>query len=191
MKVVSLLGSPRKKGNSAVILNRFCAAAEESGTEVQRFYLNDLDYRDCQGCLICKTKLDHCVLDDDLAPVLEAVRQADVLVMASPVYFWDVSGLLKSFMDRTYSYFVPDFLTNPQKSRLAPGKKMVLILSQTNPDAESYPDIFMRWDHFFKGFGFTGNHVIRGLGMRHAGEVDQHPEVLRLAEEIAGKVCRA
>jgi multimeric flavodoxin WrbA len=133
MRIVCLHGSPRIKGNSTAIANRFCETAEKFGAEVRTYVLNDLKYRGCQGCMLCKTKLDKCALEDDLTEVLEAVRETDILVLASPVYFWDVTGQLKTFMDRTFSYLVPDFITNPQKSRLSPEKKLVFILTQGNP----------------------------------------------------------
>ncbi len=188
MKIVCLLGSPREKGNSATIANRFCHSAEGLGAEVKTFTLNNLEYRGCQGCMACKTKLDRCVLNDDLTEVLDAIRETDILVLASPVYFWDISSQLKTFMDRTFSYLVPDFITNPKKSRLAPGKKLVFILAQGNPDQTSYPDIFQKFDYFFKGYGFVENHFIRAFGVRELGEVEGHEDVMKLAEIMAEKL---
>jgi len=170
MKIVCLLGSPREKGNSATIANRFCNSAAGLGAEVKTFILNNLEYRGCQGCMACKTKLDRCALNDDLTEVLDAIRETDVLVLASPVYFWDISSQLKTFMDRTFSYLVPDFITNPKKSRLAPGKKLVFILAQTNPDRSSYPDIFQKFDCIFKAYGFVESHLIRAFGVRNRGK---------------------
>ena len=66
--------------------------------------------------MACKTKLDRCILEDDLTRVLDAVREADVLLLASPVYYGDLSSQMKSFIDRTYSYFVPDFHTIPTRA---------------------------------------------------------------------------
>jgi multimeric flavodoxin WrbA len=189
MKVVCLQGSPRENGNSSTIANHFCETAERLGAQVQTFVLNKLNYRGCQGCMACKTKLDRCVLEDDLTGVLEAVRGTDVLVLSSPVYFWDVSSQLKAFMDRTFSYLVPDFITNPVKSRLKPGKKLVFILAQNNPDPESFPEIFQRFDYFFKVYGFVERHLIRAFGVAEPGEVKTHEEVMRLAETTAEKVC--
>ena len=189
MKVVSVLGSPRENGNSSTIANRFCTTAEKFGAEVKTFVLNKLDYRGCQGCFLCKTKLDRCVLEDDLTEVLDAVRGTDVLVLASPVYYWDISGQLKCFMDRTFSYLVPDFITNPVKSRLAPGKKLIFILAQNNPDPNSFPDIFRKFDYFFKAYGFSERHLIRAFGVNEPGEVEKQEDTMKLAEETAEKVC--
>ncbi|MHC1724999.1 MAG: flavodoxin family protein [Syntrophobacteraceae bacterium] len=185
MKIVCLLGSPRDQGNSSTLAKHFCSTAEKLGAEIRIFGLNKLEYKGCQACMACKTNLDKCVLQDDLTEVLEEVASTDVLVMASPVYFWDISSQLKAFMDRTYSYLVPDFIMNPVKSRLAPGKKLVFILAQGQPDESLFTNIFPKFDHFFKMFGFSETHLIRACGVRLPGEVATRPGVMRLAEETA------
>lgn len=189
MKVVSIIGSPRQNGNSATIARRFCDKAEQLGAHVKTYVLNNLQYQGCQGCMICKTRLDRCVLEDDLTEVLEAIRDTDVLALSSPVYYWDVSGQLKTFMDRTFSYLVPDFITSPMKSRLPAGKKLVFILAQNNPDPTSFPDIFPKFETFFKAYAFSESHLIRAFGVNEPGEVAQQGEVMRLAEETAEKLC--
>ena len=110
MKIVSLLGSPRPHGNSTAITRRFQDTAANLGAEVRTFELNRLVYRGCQGCCACKQSLDHCILNDDLTEVLNTVAEADVVVLASPVYYGDVSAQLKGFIDRTYSYLKPDYM---------------------------------------------------------------------------------
>lgn len=189
MKIVCLLGSPREKGNSSTIASHFCRTAERLGAQVKIFALNKLRYQGCQGCMACKTKLDRCVLEDDLAAVLDAVRDTDVLVLASPVYYWDVSSQLKAFIDRTYSYLVPDFYTNPVPSRLDPGKKLVFILAQGHPDQNLFTDIFPKFDYFFKMYGFDETRLIRACGVQGPGEVNSQPNVLKLAEETAVALC--
>ncbi len=189
MNIVCLLGSPREKGNSATIANRFCSTAQGLGAEVKTFTLNNLQYRGCQGCMACKTKLDRCALNDDLTEVLDTVRETDVLVLASPVYFWDISSQLKTFIDRTFSYLVPDFKTNPRKSRLAPGKKLVFILAQNNPDRSSFSDIVTKFQYFFQAYGFIESHVIRAFGVGEPGEVESHEDVMKLAETTAENIC--
>ncbi len=191
MKIVCVLGSPRAHANSSILAARFADAARKLGGEVKTFVLNDLKYRGCQGCMLCKTKLDRCVLEDDLTQVLDAVREADVVVLASPVYFWDVSAQTKGFLDRCFSYLVPDFITNPVKSRLEPGKKFVLMLAQANPDEGSFTDIFPKFDYFFRAFGFTETRLIRACGVGGPREVEARESLLELvertAEELMGK----
>ncbi|HEY5514134.1 MAG TPA: flavodoxin family protein [Geomonas sp.] len=184
MKIVSLLGSPRSKSNSSTIANQFLKTAAELGAETRSFELNRLTYRGCQGCYACKTALDCCVLKDDLTEVLAAVAEADLVVMASPVYYGEITSQLKGFMDRTFSYLVPDYTTNPQPSRLGP-KKLVFVLSQGHPDEALFADIFPRYEGFLKWQGFSDAKLIRACGIG-PGTVDAVPEhILRLAEETA------
>ena len=129
MKVIGIIGSPRAKSNSRILTEKSLEAAKELGAETEVFVLNKMNYKGCQACGGCKTKKDQCVLNDDLTSVLEAVREADAIVFASPVYYGEVSGQFKSFFDRTYSYFSSDF-----SCRLKPGKKVAIILTQGDPD---------------------------------------------------------
>ncbi|OQX23069.1 MAG: NADPH-dependent FMN reductase [Desulfobacteraceae bacterium IS3] len=187
-KIVCLMGSPRPKGNSTTIAKRFCETAEKLGAQVTTFALNKLTYKGCQACMTCKTKLDKCVLKDDLAQVLDSIRDADILVMATPTYYADVSGQMKTFIDRTFSYLVPDYMTNSNPSRLSSGKKLVFIQTQGQPEESMYADVFPRYDFFFKWYGFKDNYVIRGCGLMNAGEAEAREDVMKLAEETARKL---
>jgi multimeric flavodoxin WrbA len=189
MKVVSVIGSPRENGNSATIAKRFSQTAEKLGAEVKTYTLNSMNFKGCQGCFLCKTKLDRCAVKDELTEVLDAIREADVVVLGSPVYYWDVTGQTKSFLDRTFSYLEPDFMTNPNPSRLPTGKKFVFILAQGNPDESKFTDIAPKIDYFFERYGFTERHLIRACGVREVGDVEGRGDIMRLAEETARKVC--
>ena len=184
MKIVTLLGSPRSQGNSTAIARRFQDTAVNLGAEIRTFELNRLTYRGCQGCYACKEKLDHCILNDDLTTVLTAAAESDVVVLASPVYFGDVTSQLKGFIDRSYSYLKPDYLTNPIPSRFS-SKKLVFILTQGHPDESLFADIFTRYDGFLKWLGFSETHLIRVCGIGPT-TVDAVPEAtLAQAEELA------
>lgn len=190
MKIVCLLGSPRKEGNSSTIARRFMATAESLGAETRTFQLNSLSYRGCQGCYACKTTLDHCILKDDLTEALEAVRPADVAVLATPVYYGDISGQLKCFIDRTFSYLVPDYVTNPNPSRLPPGKRLVFVITQGNPDKKLFADIFPRYDKFLEWYGFAGSTLIRACGVGPASIDKVSEQSLKEAEQAAQALMR-
>ncbi|MDY6824782.1 MAG: flavodoxin family protein [Thermodesulfobacteriota bacterium] len=166
MNIVCLLASPRPKGNSATIAGWVCDEAHRRGASVHRYALNKMDYRGCQACMACKTKVERCVLKDDLSETIEAVRASDAVVVATPVYFGDVTAQLKGFIDRTYSYFVPDFLTSTQPSRLAPGKRLVFIQTQAQPDEQLFADIYPKYEMFFRFNGFKDNILIRACGVQ-------------------------
>ncbi len=188
MNITCVVGSPRPTGNTAAVAKRFCETAEKLGASVRVFALNKLQYKGCQGCMGCKTKSDKCVLNDDLTEVLESVREGDVLVMATPIYLWDVTSTLRGFIERTYSYFVPDFATNPNPSRLSPGKKLVFIQTQGQPSETLFADIFSKIEPIFKRYGFTDNHLLRVLGVRKPGEAESKGEPMKQAEDLAKKI---
>ena len=183
MKIIALLGSPRPEGNSAVLAKAFLDACQSRGAAVETHLLNKMQYKGCQACMSCKTKTEACILEDDMTPVYEAIRQADVLVIASPVYFGDFSGQLKTAFDRFYAYLDPNFA-----SRLPAGKQGVFILTQGNPDLEQFKDIFPRYDTFMKWLNFEKCHLIRACGLQGAGEVKDRPQSLQEAVDLAQTV---
>jgi multimeric flavodoxin WrbA len=183
MKIVVVLGSPRPEGNSALLTQKMLEAAEGLGVEVRKFFLNKMDFRGCQGCESCKTTSDRCVLEDELTEVLEAIKEADTLVLASPVYFGDISGHLKCFFDRTYSYLNPDF-----SSRLPSGKKAVFILVQAEPEEEEFSDIFPRYAHWLKLFGFSPIYRLRAMGVKAPGDIKQQPHILEEAAALGREI---
>jgi multimeric flavodoxin WrbA len=185
MQVLCLLGSPRLNGNSSAIAKRFCETAEDLGAQVQTFALNQLTYKGCQACMTCKTELDRCVLQDDLTPVLDAVYDTDLLVMASPVYFGEVSSQLKGFIDRTYSFLLPDYPTNLRPCRLPAGKKLLFIQTQGQPDTNQFNDIFPRYEYFFKWYGFKDNQLIRACGVMDKDDAAGRSDVMASAEKTA------
>lgn len=184
MKIVTLLGSPRTKGSSATIARRLMDTAAELGADTHSYELNRLTFRGCQGCYACKTTLDHCVLNDGLTEVLAAVQDADAVVLASPVYYGDITCQLKGFMDRSFSYLVPDFHNTPQPSRLTP-KKIVFVLTQGNEDEAAFADIFPRYEAFLRWQGHTDITLIRACGIGPDRNKELPEEALRQTEEAA------
>lgn len=183
MKILALLGSPRVRSNSTLLAEAFLEACRARGAVVETFHLNKMSYQGCQACMGCKTKAEACILEDEMTPVYEAIRTADVLVFASPVYFGDLSGQLKLALDRFYAYLTPDFA-----SRLPAGKQWVVFLTQANPDAAPFADIFGRYEFFMKWLGFSPNHILRGCGLGGPGEVASRAELLAQARELANTV---
>jgi len=111
-------------------------------------------------------------------------------VIASPTYYGDLSSQLKAFIDRTFSFLVPDYQTNPNPCRINPGKKLVFIQTQAEPDENAFSDVFPRYEAFFKWYGFDGTHLIRACGVVDAGEVETHKDILSLAEETAKTILK-
>ena len=183
MKIAAVLGSPRPQGNSTTLASKFLDTARELGGEIQVFSLNLMDFRGCQGCGTCKTKTEACILEDDLAAVLAAVKAADVLVLASPVYFGDLSGQLKCFFDRTYSYIDADF-----SSRVPRGKTAVMVLVQANPEESQFNDIFPRYRRWLTFFGYDPVFLLRATGVKNLGDINGQTAVLDEAATLARKI---
>ena len=185
MKIVAVLGSPRLNGNSAFLAERFLEAARNLGAETQSFALNTLAYRGCQACLACKKGSEICVLKDELTEVLEAIKNSDILVLASPVYYGDVTGQMKLFLDRTYCYLAPDYINNPNRSRLSPGKSMVFVQTQGLPDETVFADIFPRYSQMMEFNGIKKSYCIRGCGLSKKDDATGREDLLKRAENLA------
>ena len=103
-KVLVFLGSPRKKGNSALLAAQVVDGARAAGAKVESFYLHGMNIKACTACGACRSKNQKdCILKDDMNPLYSKLRQADAIVMATPVYWFTVSAQTKLFMDRWYA----------------------------------------------------------------------------------------
>ena len=105
-KVLILAGSPRKNGNSAALCQEFARGAGETGNEVEIIYLRDKKIAYCVACYYCKDHDGVCVIKDDMAEILDKMNAADVIVMASPVYFYSIDAQMKALIDRTVAQWL-------------------------------------------------------------------------------------
>jgi multimeric flavodoxin WrbA len=98
-KVFIVSSTMRKGGNSEILADQFAKGAIDGGNEVKRINLRDINLKFCTGCLYCQSH-DKCVLNDDINGLLKEVQMSDVLVFATPIYYYEMSGQLKTFLDR-------------------------------------------------------------------------------------------
>ncbi|MBU5484336.1 flavodoxin family protein [Clostridium sp. MSJ-11] len=150
-KVVAFVGSPRKNGNIDTLVNEILKGSTENGVESKVYYLNDMNIRGCQGCLYCR-KHKTCCLNDDMKNVYDDIKQADYVIIGSPVYICQVSAQTKLLMDRLYP------LTEIDKGKHIPrfgNKKLIMVYSQAAP-----LQIFFR--SYFK---YTAKHL-KGMGLK-------------------------
>ena len=106
--VLIISSSPRKGGNSETLAAAFAKGALEAGSKVETVYLREKQYGFCKGCFAC-LKLGHCVIKDDAVEVAAKMHDADVLVFVTPVYYYSVSGQLKTMLDRANPLFDTDY----------------------------------------------------------------------------------
>lgn len=187
MKTVCLLGSARRDGNSDTLANEFLQQARTHGAPVEKFALSDMQYSGCKNLFHCKTGLDHCGQMDDLTPVLAAISQAQVLVLASPVYFTSVTGQLKLAIDRFFSFFVPNYPTAAQKSRLSADRHLVFLQTQGEP-TDRYEDLMKSFSASFNGLGFDKQHLIRACGVRNPGDIGSDASCLLDCQSVAASI---
>lgn len=125
MNVIGINGSPRKQWNTATLVAKALEGAASLGAATELFHLYDLNFKGCISCFACKTRggksYGKCVLNDDLAPLLEKLAAADALVIGSPIYFGTVTGETRSFLERLLfpylTYTVPYGTLCPKKIR--------------------------------------------------------------------------
>lgn len=146
--VIAFAGSPRKQGHTWQLLNELIRGVESKGGEVNVYDLNDPELRGCQGCFYCRAN-PGCPVDDILTPFYFEIAEASAVVVASPVFFGDVSGQVKMWLDRMFpmlegSAFQPRF----------PGKKAVTIFAQGDGDADRFLPAMKRFHGFIDSFGW-------------------------------------
>lgn len=120
-KIIGIAGSPRKGGNSEILLDTVLNSAAEAGSEIKKISVRDLEFKPCIGCGNCE-KTGLCVFKDDMPQLIAEVMEADVVILASPMYFMNVPGKMKSFIDRfqtvwSKKYILKQPLRNDDRKR--------------------------------------------------------------------------
>lgn len=103
MKIIAINGSPRKNKNTATLLKKAVEGVQSEDSEVELINLYDLNYKGCISCFYCKRKdkkKGTCIIKDDLSPVLEKIKEADGLILASPIYYFNMTSGMMAFLER-------------------------------------------------------------------------------------------
>jgi multimeric flavodoxin WrbA len=113
MNVLAINGSPRKNGNTATLLHKALEGAASQGAKTELIHLYDLSFTGCISCFACKLKdgksYGKCAVKDDLTPILEKIDNVDAIILGSPIYFGNVTGEMRSFIERAaFPYIVYD-----------------------------------------------------------------------------------
>lgn len=176
-KVLILSGSPRKGGNSDLLCDEFLRGAEESGNRVEKIFLRSKKIAPCNACYYCKNSGGSCAIPDDMAEILDKMQAADVIVMASPVYFYSISAQMKAVIDRSVARW-----TN------IPNKEFYYIMTAAE-DSNTVMDCTLEC---LRGFaacldGAVEKGVVYGKGVYEAGAIKGHP-AMREAYEMGRRV---
>ena len=172
--VLILEGSPRLNGNSCLLSNEFARGAESAGHHVEKLLVSHKKIGGCLGCNACYRNGGSCVQKDDMQEVREKMLAADVIVLASPIYFYSMSAQMKTVVDRTYAFF----------SQLK-GKTFDFIITCAATDA-SYTETMLA---SLRGFtccvpDAKEGGVVLGLNTNAPGDVRQDEKAMAAAYEL-------
>ena len=183
-KVLGISGSPRRDGNTELLLKEFLRGARASGHETELFILSKFKISPCTSCASCQ-KDGQCIIDDDMQLMYNKLLEADYIVLASPIYFGGVSAQLKSFIDRCQAlwsrkYILKETLLSPEK-----GNRSGYFISTAGS---------INARRFFEGAIIVIKTVFHVLDIKYKGEllfpcmekkgdIIKHPDALQMAFE--------
>jgi multimeric flavodoxin WrbA len=146
-QIVIFNGSPRMDGNIATILDTIAKGARENGAEVKYYTLFKMKFMACQSCFNCRMK-DDCLIKDELHEALQKVKEADAVVIGSPIYMMQMTGPVKNLYDRLFPLTDNDY--NPRFGK----KKFVTVYSQASDDPHMFDSYFEYTAAIFPSLGF-------------------------------------
>jgi len=161
--VIIISASPRRHGNSDLLCDRFLDGAKDAGNDAEKIFLRDKTINYCLACDGCKKNDGTCVHNDDMSEILDKMTAADVLVLATPVYFYTMDAQMKAVIDRTYAVY-PGLGT----------KDVYFIVTAADTNKKSLE----RTIEGFRGFtscysGLTEKGIIYGTGAWKIGEIKE------------------
>ena len=170
-------GSPREKGNSAVLADRAAAGAKEAGALVESIYLHGLDIRACDACDLCRDT-NMCVIQDDMNRIYPKLAAADAILLASPVYWFTFSAQLKLCIDRWYAF-------QGNRWKEVSHKQFGIIL--TYGDTDLYTSGAINAIHTIETMCRFLESKIAGIvhgSLSEVGDAEKHPELLQRAYDL-------
>ena len=179
-KIVAIVSSPRAKGQGNAIVEKMTEVAKANGNEVETFYINKLEnLTGCQACMGCKKK-GKCIRKDSLTPVLDAVAEADSLILSAADYFGQPCAQYRMLEDRLYGFVAPDF-----KPTITPKKVAIVVNAGSGAGADACVNSISNiMTNFFK------SEVIGSLIYTEAdkGSFADNAEYQAIAEDLAKKL---
>ena len=168
-KIIVLNGSPRKNGNTAVLIKSFADGAKESGNDVTVFNLSEMNIHFCKGCYAGgKNPESPCTQKDDMDKIYTEYQKADIIVLASPLYFWSISGQLKCAFDRLFAVAELD----PHYK--SPKKDCILLMTA---EGKKFDDVIYNYDKLMIHMGWEGMGKMLIGGLKNNGDILNRPEL--------------
>jgi multimeric flavodoxin WrbA len=173
MKVIAFLGSPRENGNTELLLGEAIRGVEESGLKVGVFHLNKMNIKPCQNCGGCDVT-GVCIYEDDMTRIYEAIRNADRIILASPIFFFALSHE-KVMIDRCQAFGARNI--SLKIIRRAVWKERSAIARQRNE--KSWINAPKRLQRLFRDNQCSRHETLAYIGIDAKGEIIEHPTALR------------
>lgn len=174
-KIAILNGSPRKKGNTSALIAEFTKGAEEAGNTVTEFFLDKMDIHGCKGCFGGHSSREcPCVQRDDMDKIYPVIRESDVIVLASPLYYWNMSGQIRTAVDRLFALEEGD--GNLLRGH---GRASALLMAA---EGHGFEDVVLYYDHLMEHLKWENlGHVLAG-GCGSVGDIKGKGELQKAYE---------
>ncbi|HIR52598.1 MAG TPA: flavodoxin family protein [Candidatus Onthovicinus excrementipullorum] len=169
-KIVILNGSPRRSGNTSALIKAFTEGAESAGHSVTEFFLDRMNIHGCKGCFGGHSSREcPCVQKDDMDQIYPAVKDSEVIVLASPLYYWNLSGQLRTAVDRLFALEEGD--GNLLRGH---GRASALLMAA---EGHGFDDVLLYYDHLMEHLKWENlGHVLAG-GNGDVGDIKGKPEL--------------
>lgn len=179
-KIVILNGSPRRNGNTSALVKAFTEGAMGAGNEVTEFFLGGMEIHGCKGCFGGhSSQACPCVQKDDMDKIYPAVREAEVVVLASPLYYWNMSGQIRIAIDRLFA------LEEGEGNLLRGHERASALLMAA--EGHGFEDVVLYYDHLMEHLRWKNlGHVLAG-GNGDVGDIQGKPE-LQEAFELGSSI---
>lgn len=190
MKVLGLFGSPRRGGNTEILLEEALKGAEKGGAEIERIYLSDLDITPCTECHGCD-ETGSCVILDDMQKIYPKLLEADIIILASPIFFYGVTAWAKALIDRSQALWAKRYLVkDPSMGKEGKRRKGFFISVGATKGQKVFEGAILTAKYFFDALNteYAGEFVYRGVDGK--SEILKHPEALRQAFEAGRRLVQ-
>ena len=188
MRILGICGSPRKEGNTDVLLMEALRGAHEAGAEVEKIFLRDKDISPCLEIYGCKVD-GRCVIEDDFHDVAEKMVQADALILVSPIFFYTVSAHTKMLMDRCQSFWVKHYFLKKPITPGRPRRKGAFISVGATRGKRLFEGVTLTVRYFFDAMEVDLWDTLLVRGVDEKGEIFDHPEEIRAAYELGRRLA--
>ncbi|MFC2033303.1 flavodoxin family protein [Chloroflexota bacterium] len=183
-KILVVMGSPRKEGNSAILAHSVIAGAKSAGADVEGVYLHEMNIKPCDACEACrKNDNRECIIDDHMQELYPKLCEADALVIASPIYYFTISAQTKLFMDRWYSLGV-------EKDSAINGKQVGIILTYagSGPFTSGAVNAIRTFQDTFDYLGANLVSIVYGKASE-AGEIKAERDLMEKAYKMGQQLA--